>query len=372
MSLRITYIANVRFPTGKAHGIQIAKMGEAFAGQGADLTLVVPRRGEFADPFAFYGLKTAFTVKRIWGPNIFPRTRLGFLCSTLLFTFSVCVYLFRHHNYDAIYSIDIDHLSFLGVLCGRSPRFFEMHAPRRRTLLNRLWFNNLSGVVTINQTIQAILETNFPALKGNTLVAPNGVDLSRYEGLDRISARKKLGLPEAAKIIVYTGSFQGWKGIETIIKAAKGLEQYHFYFAGGAEKDLKALGFIEPIPVNVHFAGKRDFKEMPLWHVAADILLVTGTKTDEYSYYHTSPMKLFEYLAARRPIVASRTPAILQVVSDQEIFFHTPDDAVDLRRALLAAARNPEAKIEAAYCKAQELSWENRARRVVRFIQDRL
>jgi len=58
-SLKITYIANARFPTGKAHGIQIAKMCEAFTTLGVELELVVPKRArhDSSDIKIFYNLK---------------------------------------------------------------------------------------------------------------------------------------------------------------------------------------------------------------------------------------------------------------------------------------------------------------------------
>ena len=375
MSLRITYIANVRFPTGKAHGIQIAKMCEALVARGVNLTLVVPRKGKADDPFSFYGLTKTFRVKRIWALNIAPSTRAGFLLSAISFALSSFVYLLMHRERDITYSIDIDNISFLGVLFSGRPCFFEMHAPRKRTLLNQLWFGRIAGAIAINNRVKETLETNFPALKGNILIAPNGVDFSRYAALLKISTRKQLELPESAKIIVYTGSFQGWKGLETIIRAAHDLASFQFYLVGGTEKDLRCLGFTGNISPNVHFKGKRDFKEMPLWHTSADVLLVTGTKKDEYSYNYTSPMKLFEYMAAQRPIVASQTPAIEQIVSEREVFFHEPDDSGDLKGVIEYIYKNPDQayqRAQNAYRKAGEFSWDNRAKEILNFISERL
>ena len=57
------YIANVRMPTEKAHGIQVAKMCEAFASFGAAVTLVLPKRGSQGDIAAAYGVKKS---RLIW------------------------------------------------------------------------------------------------------------------------------------------------------------------------------------------------------------------------------------------------------------------------------------------------------------------
>ena len=61
--VRPIYITNVRMPAEKAHGIQIAKMCEAFSDCGVDLELIVPRRRNVIkeDPYDFYGIKRKMT-----------------------------------------------------------------------------------------------------------------------------------------------------------------------------------------------------------------------------------------------------------------------------------------------------------------------
>src|SRR3989344_2435673 len=63
--MKIYYIANARMPTEKAHGIQIAKMSEALRAAGADVTLVVPRRGSGGSLKNVYNLAADIPVVRI-------------------------------------------------------------------------------------------------------------------------------------------------------------------------------------------------------------------------------------------------------------------------------------------------------------------
>ena len=60
--MKILYLAQIRLPTEKAHGIQIMKTCEAFAEQGAEVVLVVPsHRGDIRqDPFEYYRVKRNF------------------------------------------------------------------------------------------------------------------------------------------------------------------------------------------------------------------------------------------------------------------------------------------------------------------------
>ena len=68
MSIRIAYIARMRMPTDRAHGIQIMRMCEAFASQGADVTLYYSNRRQIRtmrgiDPFEYYDVERNFTIK---------------------------------------------------------------------------------------------------------------------------------------------------------------------------------------------------------------------------------------------------------------------------------------------------------------------
>lgn len=365
---KIFYIAHCRFPNEKAHGIQIAKMGEAFREAGVEVELVVPRKRVplFQNPSEFYGLRKTFSFTRLWAIDIMPTSAFGFFISSFVFGLSAFFYLWSRRDKGILYSIDLDPLSFVGLLFLQRPIFFEMHGPKKKTFLNRLLFNRVTGVFAVSESVKTDLLSKFSDLKNKILVCPNGVDLKEKE-TDKRQARHKLGLTAGDKIVVYTGSFQGWKGIETIIEAAKRLPEIDFYLVGGLERELVHLAS-GPLPPRVHCFGARSYSEMPWWRAAADLLLVTGTRKDQYSYHHTSPMKLFEYLAAKRPIVASRTPAIEQVVSNQEVFFHQPDDAEDLAKTIEDVFAHPEAavkKVELAYGKARQYSWANRARTIL-------
>lgn len=370
--MKITYIANFRFPTEKAHGIQIAKMCEAFGKTGINLELVVPKRGSYEDPFNFYGIKKNFSVKRIPTINLFPSLYLGFILSSFFFGLISFFYVFFKKRESIIYSMDLDPISFIFIPFLGKPYFFDLHGPKKKNMFINFLFKRINGIVTINDAVKKDLFENFDFLKNKIIVCPNGVDLEKDFKGTKEEARKKLGLKIEDKLIIYTGSFLDWKGIETIIKAAEKLNNVVFYLVGGSEKDLKKEAVL---PSNVNLIGRRDFKEMTLWQVSADILVVTGTKKDEYSFFHTSPMKLFEYMGSKNPIIASRTPAIEQVVSEQEVFFHEPDNEQSLADQIQFVFDNlqiAQEKTESAYNKVKIFSWENRAKKILEFIKSKI
>src|SRR4051812_48474807 len=106
--MRLYYIANAHMPTEKAHGIQIAKMCEAFITLGIDLVLVVPTRprGEVSVK-EFYGLRSDIRIAQVPAFDWYNFGRIGYTLSTLSFMLSYSLYLLRHAKKgDVAYTVD--------------------------------------------------------------------------------------------------------------------------------------------------------------------------------------------------------------------------------------------------------------------------
>ncbi len=358
-SLRILYIANARFPTRKAHGIQIAKMLEAFTEAGISVELIAPSFS-VGDAQTFYRLRTgAFRITKAWTT---PRrsSRAGFLLSSLLFGITSAALAWKRAG--IVYSVDLDYFSFFLITFIGKPYFFEIHSAKKDTIFHRLLFRRVAGIIAINENVRRELEKTFPLLRGKTMVFPNGVDIQVYAKI----VPKELKHPA----VVYTGSFQNWKGMQTVIEAARALPTIHFYFVGGKEQELG-----EHIPLNILVVAPQAFQDIPAWQKAADVLLLSGTNLDAYSANYTSPMKLYEYLAAGRPIVAAKTPAIAQALSEREAFFYEPDNAGSLVSAVQATLADPKEaarRVEMGKQRAREYTWEKRAETIIRFLNEKL
>jgi glycosyltransferase involved in cell wall biosynthesis len=86
--------------------------------------------------------------------------------------------------------------------------------------------------------------------------------------------------------------------------------------------------------------------------------------------FYTSPMKLFEYMASKTPILASLVPAIEELVDSSSAFFFEPDNEGDLKNKIELALEDEtrESKSLSAYSKVLEFTWQKRARRITYFL----
>lgn len=377
----IYYIANARIPTERAYGIQLAKMCEAFLGQGADLRLIVPDKEVFSgDTQKFYGLRHKIPTTRLKVWDFFGNTRFGFNFGALTFAAAYFFYLLVKKikgELGIIYTIDLDQFSFFFIPFFRTPYFFETHAEKKKNLVCDLIFKRAKGIIAINDIIKKQLMETFSLPPEKILVQPNGADMGMASFMtSKEAARKRFGLPPEKNIVIYTGRFYGWKGLGIFFSAAEKLgRDFLICLIGGTKQELEKATGRKDFPPNLVCFPYQGYKDVPLWLSAADALAVVGTKRDDYSYWQTSPMKLFDYLVSHRPIIASRTPAIEQIVSENEVTFYEPDNAEDLAEKIKYSVSNEEAlrlKTERAFEKARSFSWEKRAKNILEFMKEKL
>ena len=151
-------------------------------------------------------------------------------------------------------------------------------------------------------------------------------------------------------------------------------------FVGGTKKDVAEFSaFVEKeLPEfkdRLKILGYKRHEEIPHFLCAADVIVVPTSAKESIGSHETSPLKLFEGMAARRPLVVSDTPSAREVVSDNEVIFFRPDDAKDLALAISQLLDNPakaSEKVKNAWEKVRGMSWDSRARKILVFLNNQL
>jgi glycosyltransferase involved in cell wall biosynthesis len=362
--VRILYLADIRFPLERANGIQSMETCHALAAQGHDVTLVVRPDSQTParDPFAFYGLpriaRLHVEVAPITGPA--PARRVGYV------TFAIGRAMGRARQ-DLIFTRDLGLASLLLRVPAslRAPVVYEAHgiaadvaaalpglltgAPKASPAkLDRLarrdahvW-SDADGYVTITSGLARDLTQRFGE-RPRIAVVPDGVrateatEPSATDCTDHTDQRSATDCTEGTDhvfTIGYAGHLYPWKGVDLVVEAVAALQDTRGLIVGGHEKEPD-LARVKARAEELHCAARVTFTGLlPPAAVAARLrqadVLTLPNPASAISSTFTSPLKLFEYMASGRPIVASDLPALREVLRDGE-------------NALLVEPGNPKA-----------------------------
>ncbi len=379
--IKIIYLANARIPTEKAHGIQIIKTCESFASAGNELELVVPLRFNpiKENPFEYYGVKRIFKITRIFSFDLVKLGKIGFWIQSFSFAKLALIYTLIK-NPDIIYSREILPLFFLSFF--KKNIFWEAHRGEFNFIVRRL-LKKCRGIITITQGLKDFYLKN-GADREKILVASDGVDLKKFdikiskkEAREKLEELKKLNLFQGQKIVLYVGHLYDWKGAGNLLSLSI-VQDFKdkdvlFVFVGGTKEDIETFRTKGQSPKRcVTIVGYRPPQEIPYWLKAADILVLPNSAKEKISEFYTSPLKLFEYMASGRPIVASDLPSIREILNEKNAVLVKPDIPVYLAEGIKKILENPDFsdKIsKQAYLDVRNYTWEKRAGKILKFIK---
>jgi glycosyltransferase involved in cell wall biosynthesis len=348
--VRILYFADIRFPLERANGIQTMETCHALAVRGHAVQLVVrpDTHAPARDPFAYYGLPAErhLVIERV------PTAGRGGVAARIAYLAFAAGRAQGRGRADVVFTRDLGVASLITRLPAgaRPPLVYESHgyapdvaaalpgliatarkpsAGKLRRLAGRevrVW-RSAEGYVTITRGLADEMTRRFGE-RARLAVVPDGVRIDSAGGPD---VNTEPGLPP---VIAYVGHLYAWKGVDILLGAIERVPEVHGLIVGGLEGEpdlarLKSLAARLGIEKRVTFTGLVEPPRVPALLRRATVLALPNTAS-AISTQFTSPLKLFEYMAAGRPIVASNLPALSEVL----------EDGVN---ALLVTAGDPEA-----------------------------
>jgi glycosyltransferase involved in cell wall biosynthesis len=249
---------------------------------------------------------------------------------------------------------------------------------RPAALVERINLRAADRVVVVSEVLKMqVVAAGVPAEK--IVVNPNGVDPTQFRpDVDAAAVRTRLGL-EGAVVVGFSGTFGVWHGIPTLAEVLapvlRSRPQVRWLLIGDGplrhlvEKAIRKSG----LDGRVCLPGLVPHAEMPAYLAACDVLVSPHGRQADGGEFFGSPTKLFEYMAAGRPIVASRVGQIADVLQDGEsALLVPPDDPQALCDAILRLvddaclrSRLGEAARRAA---VERHTWRQNAERVLSFL----
>lgn len=363
MTRRLIYLANIRLPTEKAHGLQIMQNCEALADAGVDVRLWIAARKntgalQGVDPFTHYGVRRNFSLRALPTLDLLPLVpgRSDALAK-IIFGVQLITYLISAFfgalftSADTYYSRDDRALLFLSLIRPRSRLVYEAHSLAQGRIGRWIQRRTLPRVA-ITFTTTGLLRDDLIAIGADparTHVAHDGFRGERFADLPpQIDARRALGWPEDAFIVGYVGRLQTMamdKGVGTLVEALAQVEGASLAIVGGpddAADNLRADWIRRGLPADRFlYAGQVPPDRVPLCLCAFDVCAMPFPYTKHFAR-HASPIKLFEYMASGRALVATQLESTAEIVSDGENgLLVPPSDADALAAALIRLRDDP-------------------------------
>ena len=391
MRPRLIYIGNIRLPTEKAHGLQIVQNCEAFADEGADVSLWAATRQNtpdlrgVTDIWAHYGVKRNFRLRRLPTLDLMSFaseqdtlwSRFVFRLQALTFAVSMAVgALFTQA--DVYYSRDALVIALLGLLRPRATLGYEAHSKakgRAGLALQKRAVRRAQVFATTARLRDDLIALG--ARPERAHVAHDGVRTDRFAALPAPSdARRELGWPAEAFVVGYVGRLHTMamdKGVGLLVDAAARVPGACLALVGGPDAQAEALRqrwLGHGLPAE-HFLyrGQVHPDRVPVALAALDVAAMPFPWTEHFAWY-ASPIKLFEYMAAGCAIVATDLPSTAEVVQDGETALLVPPSDVDALQGALIRLHGDPALRRRLGASAQravfaEYTWAARARRIL-------
>lgn len=371
--MKIFYFSGATLPSYSAQSVHVMKMCGAFASTAKDSAVTLFAKAGKAksdeDIFRYYGTSQSFSL--VLSHN--PRMRwVGGVLRMAAHSWAV-----REHGWpDLAYGRDTVAMEW--IVPPDVPVAFEAHQMPKSILqkraLKKLMKRRNFKIVTISEGLKNDFLKAYPKFSIERIfVAPDGADL--YKAMP--APRALPGRTGTLKV-GYTGSLHEGKGMEVIATVAKESEEYDFHVVGGTAEQVADWGR-RGLPGNVFMHGHAPHSDLPSWLAAFDILIApyrakAKIKTGVDIARWISPMKLFEYMAAGKPIICSDLPVIHEILQDgRNALLVQPSDLKGWLAALERLARDKllRANLAAAAFSDLEMkyTWAQRTRNILKFVE---
>ncbi len=377
-SPRIAYATVARLGSGTAHEAYVVQLARAFAHCGCETTVAAPlfAGAEAELPRRFGVMPAKLNFQSLGRAAPAPGMASYLSAAVRLGT--------RAGSAGAGQALWITHhplLAWAAVL-RRQPWIFDVHQidPRARLLLPALRRRSCRGILFNSDAARTKFQRLHGPLVVPAMVSRNAIDPAAFRvAPSQSDARRELGLPKGRWIFLYAGSFGSNRGLEQIIAAAAKFERNQpgralWVLVGGQGATLAAMerrAREEGGGADIRLPGMQPLSRLPRWYAAADCLLAPYSARLPAADV-MNPMKLYEYSAAGRPIVAADLPTVREaLIGAGNVLLFTPDSLDALLDAFQTALARGPALLAAATAAREEAlanTWEAKAASIIAWL----
>ena len=222
--------------------------------------------------------------------------------------------------------------------------------------------------------ITTYLINHFHCKSSKIKVVENGVNIRSFYPISDIALlrewRKKVGIEKDEAVVVFVGNIAPWQGVNILIESALRLfsedEKLKFLIVGDGilKRTLVKKAEDSKWREEIIFLGMKPYEEIPFLINIADICAAPFIN-ERNRKTGVSPLKIFEYMACGKPVVASRIEGLEFIEREGAGQLVEPDDAISLAKVLQDLVGNPHKRIEMGQrgleIAREKFSWDSRA-----------
>jgi glycosyltransferase involved in cell wall biosynthesis len=246
--------------------------------------------------------------------------------------------------------------------------YFRRGLPGVARRIQEQVFARADGLIAVSGAMKSyLIQNGVPEHK--VTVIHNAADHKKFApDVDGSEIRERYGLADKT-VVGFVGAFLPWHGIESLINVALDLkkknERMRFLLVGPDNHWMPESSSFKQMTANVNgmvvFTGPVPHKEVPKHVAAMDI--ATMPKSNNYG----SPIKIFEYMAAGKSVIAPRLPPIEEIITHgQDGWLVDMNDLGNLNNAIEYLGENPQVRekigIRARETVIRNFTWLNQAR----------
>ncbi len=152
------------------------------------------------------------------------------------------------------------------------------------------------------------------------------LDLFHKDAAEGRSVRSRLAMDDSVAVIGYVGTFQDWHGVDTLVRAAAMIAAHMpkigMVLVGPGFEGYRDLADEQGILSICRFTGGVEYGEIPAFINACDVMVAPydpGKNELRRKYGIGFPLKILEYMACGKPVVASRVAPIDQIITEPDM-----------------------------------------------------
>jgi glycosyltransferase involved in cell wall biosynthesis len=275
----------------------------------------------------------------------------------------------------------VDDMPYGPGYAGREPgfRFWLSDRVRRRTAASMVRAS--AAIVAVTDNLKALLVRDYAASPDQVVVLPNGVDIELFRPLDRATAVREAGLDPDARYAVFTGLFADWVDFDTLLRAfarvAADRPRARLLLVGDGDERPHVESLVEELGLReqVVLTGFVPERERVVTLLGAATVCLVAHRPEHCARIGVSPVKLAEYLAAGRAVVAAAMPGVDDVVRGGGAGLVFPAQDIDAAAEALGSLLDDQERADELGRAGRRLaeehySWQSIAERTAWLLRD--